>query len=199
MLPLYYGFSNTMFSDRPRDVADEADKDYCREVTAYLELDDRFGGKEIPKYYGSWTFQLPLELPDNPTPKIRHVRMILLEKTEGHTMTHVKPSSYSASARMDAVARTMEAFTRIAHAGVYHRDVYERNFMLCDGVADNQEKIIDRIVVIDFNFAVVERLDDFEEDWGLRLGKPPKPRNPIDRWWDGGGMYNIFDEWLPES
>lgn len=27
--PLYYGFSNTMFSDRPRDVADEADQDYC--------------------------------------------------------------------------------------------------------------------------------------------------------------------------
>lgn len=100
--------------------------------------------------------------------------MILLEKIEGHTMLHANPSLYSESACMDAVARIMEAFTRIAHAGIHYRDVYQRNFMLCDGVTDAQERIIDRIVVIDFNFAVVDRLDDFEE-WGLRLEKLLRP------------------------
>lgn len=72
--------------------------------------------------------------------------------------------------------------------------------MLCEGaVTDNQERTIGRVVILDFNFSVVERLDDFEEEWYLRPENPPKPCNPIDYWWDGGGMVNIFDGWLPES
>lgn len=197
--PLYYGFGHTLFSGRPRDVTDEADQDYCREVPAYLELDDRFGGNEIPRYHGSWTFQLPLQLPEEPAPRIRDVRMILLEKIPGHTMLDVDPSLYSESARMDAVARIMEALARISHAGVYHHDVYQRNFMLCEGAVIDKERTIGRVVILDFNIALVARLDDFEAEWGPRREKPPKPCNPIDRWWDGGGMVNIFDGWLPES
>lgn len=192
--PLYYGFSNRMWSDQPRDVTDEADKDYCREVAAYLELDDRFGGKETPKYHGSWTFQVPLDLPDGP--RIRDVRMILMELIPGRTMLHVKPDPYSEEVRLDAVARIIEAFNRIKFAGVRHGDISQRNIMLCDGRTANT---IDRVVIIDFNFATVSRLDDFEERYGCRpSSRLNKPENPVETWWDGG-LYGGFGEWLPES
>lgn len=192
--PLYYGFSDRMWSDQPRDVADEADKDYCREAAAYAELDAQFGGEEIPKYHGSWTFEMPIDLPTGST--VRNVRMILMERVPGRTMIDVKPDLYPESVRLDALARILEALQKIVFAGVRHGDFSQRNIMLCDG---DSADTIGRIAIIDFNFATVTRLDDFEERWGEPRGpKEEKPRNPIEQWWDGG-LYGGFGEWLPAS
>ncbi|KAH9987337.1 hypothetical protein F4779DRAFT_285812 [Xylariaceae sp. FL0662B] len=192
--PLYYGFHDRMWSDQPRDVTWEADHDYCREAAAYLELDGTFGGKETPKYHGSWTFQMPLDLPDGA--KTRDVRMILIERTEGRSMLDVRPDPFPDAVRLETVARIMEAFSRITYAGVRHGDISQRNIMLCDGDAPNT---IGRVVIIDFNFAVVERLDDFELEFGTRLEKADKPQNPADDCWDGGFLYGGFGEWFPRS
>lgn len=191
--PLYYGFCHTMWSDQPRDVADEADKDYCREVAAYLELDDQVGGKDVPKYYGSWTFQMPLDLPDGSI--TRDIRMILMERIHGQVMIDIKADLYPEEVRLEALAKIVEALERVQHAGISHGDISQRNIMLCD---DGAAFTIGRAVIIDFNYATVFRLDTFEEEWGRPHTTYEKPIHPIDSWWDGG-LYGGFGDWVPES
>lgn len=192
--PLYYGFSDRIWPENPRDVADEADKDYCREVAAYLEINDQFGGKEIPKYYGSWTCQMPLDLPD--ARKVREVRLILMEHIKGDTMSEIDPRVHPEESRLGAMAQVLEAYSRITFAGVSHGDIAQRNVMVCRGGADNT---IDRVVLIDFNYAVVTRLDNFELLYGSRPKGAEKPENPINQWWGTGGLYSKFGDWFPAS
>lgn len=192
--PLYYGFADRMWSDRPRDVTYEADRDYSREVAAYSELDGELGGTDIPKYHGSWTFQLPLDVPDGR--KIRDVRLILIEHIKGRPMTDLKPDAFSESVGLDLVRRMIEAEVRVQFAGVRHGDVSQRNIMVCLAEPDK----IERVALIDFNFAVVIRLDNFEQQFsGLkRRPKAKKPPNPIDMWWSGA-LYGVAGEWFPKS
>lgn len=192
--PLYYGFADRMWSDRPRDVTYEADKDYSREVAAYSELDEQLGGTDIPKYHGSWTFQLHLDVPDGR--KIRDVRLILMEHIEGRPMTDLKPEAFSESVGLDLVRRMVEAEVRVQFAGVRHGDVSQRNVMVCLAGTDK----IGRIALIDFNFAVVTRLENFEQQFDdlNRRPKTKRPPNPIDMWW-GGALYGVAGEWFPKS
>lgn len=192
--PLYYGYADRWLSSRPRDVTYEADIDYAREVAAYLELNDQFGGTDIPEYHGSWTFQMPLDLPDGR--KMRDVRLVLMEHIKGTVMTDLKPESFSEPTRMDLVARWIEALQRILFAGVSHGDVSQRNVMVCCAKPD----AVERVVMIDFNFAGVKRL---EISWEIFSDikpkpKPKKPLNPINRWWDGD-LYGKAGEWFPKS
>lgn len=193
--PLYYGFAHRMWSDQPRDVVYEAHMDYCREVAAYSELDDTLGGKEIPKYHGPWTIQLPLELPDRES-TLRDVPLVLMEYIRGTQMTYLSPESVPESVRMEIVTRLVETRSKIHFAGVRHRDVSQRNIMVCLVEPD----VVERVAFVDFNFAVVDRLDNFEEQFrGMeRDPKPNKPPNPIDAWW-GGALYGVAGEWLPKS
>ncbi|KAJ4420823.1 hypothetical protein N0V82_004118 [Gnomoniopsis sp. IMI 355080] len=190
--PLYYGFNDRLWPENPRDVADEADKDYCREVAAYLELDDKCGGKQIPKYYGSWTFQIPLDLPD--ARQMRDVRLILMEHIKGDTMSEVDPLLYPEEVRLSVMAQMLEAYSQITFAGVSHGDIAQRNVMLCRGEV---AKTIERVVLIDFNYAVVSRLDNFELLYSHRPKGGDKPDNPISQWWGAGGLYSKFGDWFP--
>lgn len=192
--PLYYGFKDPESSSMPRDVTDEADMDYCREVAAYLELDDALGGRDVPKFHGSWTFQLPIDLQVESA--TRDVRMMLIERVPGRSLLDVKPDVYPDDVRLDTVARIAEAMERINFFGVRHGDYHVRNVMLCDG---DGPKTTGRVVIIDFNQATVFRLDDSFEKYGIDKSKKlEKPRNPIDQNWDGG-LYGGFAEWFPSS
>lgn len=191
--PLYYGFADRMWSDQPRDVTYEADKDYSREVAAFSELDEKLGGKDIPKYHGSWTLQMPLDLPDGQ--KTRDVRLVLMEHIKGTVMTDLKPEAFPEDTRLDLVARMIEVVPRIHHAGVRHGDISQRNVMVCLAKPD----VVERVAMIDFNFAVVSRLDNLGELSDSESDETSnKPPNPIDRWW-GGALYSVAGEWLPES
>ena len=192
--PLYYGFADRMWSDRPRDVTYQADMDYAREVAAYSELDSQLGGTDIPKYHGSWTFQLPLDLPDGQ--KTRHVRLVLMEHIKGRPMTDLEPESFPEPTRLELVTRMIEVVARVQFAGVRHGDISQRNVMVCLA----EPGVVERVALIDFNFAVVSRLDNFEEQFrGLERGpEPDKLPSPIDRWW-GGALYGVAGEWLPKS
>lgn len=190
--PLYYGFSDTMWPDLPRDVTFESDMDYCREVAAYEEMDEWVGGTDVPKFHGSWTFQVPLSLPTGP--RMRDVRMILIERVPGKSMLDFNQDKLPESERLETLARMSELISRISFIGVHHHDISQRNIMVCDGEEAGK---VGRIVLIDFNMSTVERLDNFEEQYGPREPGPDKPQNPLDRWW-GGGWYGGFWEWLPE-
>lgn len=192
--PLYYGFSDTMWPDLPRDVTFESDMDYCREVAAYEEMDQWVGGTDVPKFHGSWTFQMPLSLPSG-RKMMRDVRMILIERIPGKSMLEFDQHTIPESERLETLARLSELISRISFIGVHHHDISQRNIMLCEG---EQAGTVGRIALIDFNMSTVERLDDFEEQYGPREPGPDKPANPLDRWW-GGGWYGGFFEWLPDG
>lgn len=203
--PLYYGFYPGVWADNPRDVVYTADLDYCGEVAAFLELDHQLGGKKIPKYYGSWTFQMPLELPDGK--HVRNVRVILMEKIEGRAMSNIDPAEYSAETRLVILKQILEAGSHIHFAGVLHGDFEQRNIMICEDVA---AKTIAKVVVLDFNFAMVYRLskwhvdvywtkEELEDNPWLREPVETKPPNPMCQWWDVDYLYGFFGEWLPES
>jgi hypothetical protein len=82
--PMYYGFRDPVIPHFPWDVTHEADGDYSREAAAYgqIEATQGFSGTEVPKYYGSWTFDLPITLRLGTV--ARPVRMILMEHIHGH-------------------------------------------------------------------------------------------------------------------
>ncbi|KAK7719415.1 hypothetical protein SLS63_010052 [Diaporthe eres] len=199
--PLYYGFAHRMWSDQPRDVTYEAHMDYCREVAAYSELDGALGGKEIPQYYGSWTFQLPLEIPGR-KPAMRDIRLVLMEYIQGTQMTYLSPESVPESVGMEIVTRLVEARAKIQFAGVKHGDISQRNIMVC--LAEPHR--VTRVAFVDFNYAVVHRLADYEQRFpgfdrrpkSNRRQKSNKLPNPIDVWW-GGALYGVVGEWLPKS
>lgn len=194
--PLYYGFSDTTWSDKPRDVTYQADQDYCREAAAFLEIDEKLGGDVVPKYHGSWTFQMPLHLADGRR-ITRDVRMILMERIKGRDMASVeKPlEAYPEDGvRLEAIAKAIEGILRVHLAGVDHGDFEQRNVMVCDG--DGKDKI-SRVVIIDFNFAVVRRLDE-DAHWRRKDKAQEKPKNPIDVWWKSP-LHFMFGDWLPAS
>lgn len=189
--PMYYGFSNTTWADLPRDVTFQSDMDYCREVAAYEEMDEWVGGTYIPKFFGSWTFQISLDLPTGR--RTRDVRMILIERISGKSMLESKPDTIAEPERLETLARMSELISKISFIGVHHHDISQRNIMICEG--ENVEKV-GRIVLIDFNMSTVERLNNFEEEYGPRGPGPDKPPSPLDWWWSGG-WYGGFWEWLP--
>lgn len=193
--PLYYGFAHRMWSDQPRDVVYEAHMDYCREVAAYSELDGPLSGKQIPKYYGSWTIQLPLELPGRES-TLRDIPLVLMEYIRGTQMTYLSPEAVPESVGMEIVTRIVENWSNISFAGVKHGDVSQRNIMVCLSEPD----IVERVAFVDFNHAVVSRLDNWERVFsGINHGpKPTRPPNPVDSWW-GGMLYGVAGEWLPKS
>lgn len=190
--PLYYGFSDTMWPDLSRDVTFESEMDYCRKTAAYEEMDEWVGGTEVPKFHGSWTFQIPLSLPTGR--RTRDVRMILIERIPGKSMLEFNRDTLPESERLETLARMSEIISRISFIGVHHHDVSQRNIMVCNG---KKADTVGRIALIDFNMSTVERLDNFEEQYGPRELGSDRPPNPLNYWW-GGGWYGGFFEWLPE-
>lgn len=79
---LYYNFQDGRC---PVDCVREADDDYIGETWAYNFLEQETDQTEsfYPKYYGSWTFSLPITLKARGISMQRPVRLILLEFLEG--------------------------------------------------------------------------------------------------------------------
>ncbi|ROV88541.1 hypothetical protein VMCG_10367 [Cytospora schulzeri] len=92
--PLYYRFSLSL-ANSPRDTTWEADGVYSREAAAYEHL-ERAGqtGSFAPKYYGSWTFSLPIA--SGGGSRSRPIHLVLIEHLNGttirNTFIHNNPS-----------------------------------------------------------------------------------------------------------
>jgi serine/threonine protein kinase len=154
--PLYYLHNDGSVVRAIDDFTFLADSDYTREAAAYNELKAKFGGNEIPYFFGSWTCNI-----STPTPlglKIRPVRLILIEYLQGTSLLELKPTLFSEQDRINIVARAMEASVAILHEGVHHRDFSPRNVMYCKLTDGKSIKSEPRIVIIDFGLSVVDRL-----------------------------------------
>jgi hypothetical protein len=141
--PLYYDPS-----DDP-DVVRQADEMYSHEAAADTHL-QKFPDVSdlVPKFYGSWTINIPTNFnTDGATgPRLREVRLILIEHLDGIPMTKKDPHTLSECARLVILAQCIDAEIRLLNTGLNHMDFVPRNIILqgCDYQTPNiQVKVID--------------------------------------------------------
>lgn len=205
-----------------RDCMYLADMHYSCEAAAYESIPARFQGSVVPRYFGSWTFCVPIGL----TGRHRWVRMILIEYIHGECMLDMVLHARGATPnnprpeiwrregtppldyrllppekeRLEVLARVVEADMMIWwYGGVQHGDVAPRNIMISRAGPSNA---VTRVALIDFNHAyVLHRCDRGREraaDLGLEKGLPI---SPIEHYWTSGKFAygNDYSHWIPES
>lgn len=199
--PLYYNFEHSM-GYYPRDCVEEADQDYMVETYAYEILEETgHTGSSAPRYYGSWTFTVPIVLKGSPV--LRPVRLILMERLQGVTIQESRVQNaynraegkdafhYPEEYRLEVLARAMDARVRQRKDGVDQNDFAGRNIVL---VPLQSEKIcglvLPRIVLVDYNNANVRELSSEQLD---RL-----PPNPTEIFW-GQWLWEDVAGWVPDE
>ncbi|KAI8675357.1 EKC/KEOPS complex subunit BUD32 [Fusarium keratoplasticum] len=198
--PLYYSFSDPDFGT-PIDVTYRADQDYSRETAAFEDLKaDGADGRFSPKYYGSWTFDMPLT---GTPPVLRPVRLVLMEYIKGTDLWTIMERDGEAlgfhtvppEQRLEIFAKAAEAETNLKFHGVIHRDFSPRNVMIADPVtSEGVDSHTPRVILIDFNNSTCANRPNYiyKEFWET----PPIPVSPRYNWW--GGCPNEFSQWVPE-
>ncbi|KAL5908665.1 hypothetical protein ACKVWE_010306 [Pyricularia oryzae] len=219
--PLYYSFVNQDLPHMPRSTPVQADQDYCNEANVYAGLRyTLLAGNEIPAYQGSFTFDIPLDLPEPRGRYMRPVRLIIMEHIEGaKTMEDMDPSSLTASLRLDIMAQLYAANIALMNCGVLHKDLCERNILvrlskttekICCGEEDGDKSL--RVVLFDFNISSydwkpekgsdINDDGEYEDNVFLRPEFWPKklPRHPARIYWNKMEYtYGVWAEWWPDS
>lgn len=188
--PLYYSYADQGFGSAV-DVTWLADQQYSREAAAYEDLQAAgVDGLLAPKYYGSWTFDMPLL--GSPV-AMRAVRMVLMEWLQGVSMysliesnqvTRIPPQQ-----RLNILAAAMEVECKVFFHGVRHGDFAPRNIML---VGSNMDTQVPRVFLVDFNNAACIGRPN------CKWKKPDTtlPVNPRYRYW--ATCPNQFLPWVPQ-
>lgn len=168
---LYYSFCHSMVSS-PYDTVYQADADYSREAAAYEHL-EKAGqtGAFAPKYFGSWTFDMPIT--SKGVPQTRPVRMVLTELLNGITLRSTLAKNngdrdaeldsfhYPEGYRLEILAQAMDGFVKQSHSGVLQMDLATRNVMLVQRSQEEGEAVVvdglplPRVVLVDYNQAMV--------------------------------------------
>ncbi|EPE08938.1 hypothetical protein F503_04525 [Ophiostoma piceae UAMH 11346] len=181
----------------PCDATRLADNDYSREASAYEVLRDaKVDGQLVPKYYGSWTFNLPvpkaLQLLGSPCPfaPTRPVRMILYEWIKGVSIYELikdekTVKSIPPELRLEILAKGMEALCIIESLGVRHNDWAPRNVMVSPASGWTMSRL-PAVFLIDFNVADLTGSPYYKRKRYLPTPLPISPR------------YRFFHEWMPE-
>ncbi|TLS26644.1 hypothetical protein PpBr36_03992 [Pyricularia pennisetigena] len=219
--PLYYSFVDQELSFMPRSTTVQADQDYCTEANVYAGVRyTSLAGHEIPAYHGSFTFDIPLDLPEPRGRYMRPVRLIIMEHIQGaKCMDDMDPNSLPESLRLSIMAQVSAARIGLTNCGVRHNDVCERNILIrlpkntekgCGDERDDDASL--RVVLFDFNVSSYDWLP--EKGWGLDddgeyknavLVRPqfwPKnlPRHPARVYWNQmEATYGFWREWWPDS
>lgn len=197
-----------------------ADRDYSCEAAVYQALDGarhKTAGTFTPRYHGSWTFNLSHASSDvvpgqSGDPVERPVRMILIEYISGCSVLDLGRDEasneaqdvravYSEAYRLEIWRQFLRARVYFKHAGLYNPDETPRNVMLTPRPEKQMtlsKQPSTRLVLIDFNVAVVWMLTKQFRKTTLRLAKPPAlPENPMKRCWSSAAE-NGFETWVPD-
>ena len=203
--PLYYPFECPHAAHEADDVSWVADVDYTHEAAALNHLEGmRKGGRtglSTPKYYGAWTFILPITHAGKKVQ--RSVRLVLMEHIMGHSIRSVclDPALFSRFTevdRLDILAMVLDGSVRQRHAGVDQRDLASRNVILrpapTSSPSGSNKQPLPPPVIVDYNGAVVFELS--------RNGKHPcqlakLPQNPMRVFWNSG--FPEFEGWIPHQ
>jgi hypothetical protein len=192
--PLYYSFSNALVS-LPVDVVRVADGDYSREAAAYEYL-QKIGetGLFTPKYFGSWTFTLPITTHSAKTHQ-RPVRLVLIEHLDGSSMRKLyvqnsprlgaEPDAlhYDEEYRLEVLAKVLDGVVKQRHAGLDQRDLAPRNVILVPSPHDQPwpKQTVPRVVLVDYNNSLVYERTRYGKE-GFHISS--LPRNPADLYWN---------------
>lgn len=182
---LYYSY----FDDwGPVDVTWNADRDYSKETAAYERLHPA-GLEGVPRYYGSWTFEVAV--PNHPG-VVRNVRMALMEYVEGISMLPLLETGehrlFSDAERLRIMARLMELQARMVGLGLRTIDMAPRNVVLTD---PKSEAWVERgeMAVFIVDFGTVSIYDGMEPGLLPRSPLASYPRHcPVE-----------FESWMPEE
>jgi serine/threonine protein kinase len=183
--PLYY-----VFEFNP---VKQADMHYSREAGAYQQLLEMGeDGKNTPRYYGSWTFNMPLVTTSGET-VYRPVRMVLIECIDGSSMKDLidngQHEHLASETRLDILGRALEIDMWLRFRGIKHNDFAPRNILLSS--AD-----LATIFVIDFNQATVRKPGS--KCWQFTAVSNPRPANPLNIVWVSGCPVP-FAHWIPQA
>jgi hypothetical protein len=197
---------------RPRDITAQADMDYAGEVAAYDRLMSvGETGRITPKFYGSWTFQLPITSQGFLYQRL--VRLLLIEHLEGLDLQSSRiQNDYLTYNGLDAfhlpedyplevLARALDLYMCSMHWGVNHGDLANRNVILVTEtttkISTGNDNIINipRVVLVDFNVSAVYSC--------ILMGKHPcenldHPVNPMELFWDWSLAVD-FEGWVPRE
>lgn len=203
--PLYYSFKSDL-AHRPRDCVQDAETDHNNEVTAYEHLQCiPETGNFVPKYYGSWVFNLPITIRGQP--HTRTIRMILIESLKGTSILSTRIRNdpdrrnslnsfhYPEGYRLEVLARAMDGYVRLLRKGLIQGDFAGRNIILVPRRLAAPEDIVcglsmPRIVLIDYNNAWVSEVP-LEETRKL-------PANPASVF-SGECLWDNFPGWVPHE
>ncbi|OJJ70272.1 hypothetical protein ASPBRDRAFT_56092 [Aspergillus brasiliensis CBS 101740] len=160
------------------------DQYYTYEANVYKALGE-FQGRGIPRYYGSYSLDLPVDSKRN-----RTVRMILIEHIQGITMADAEPKWFSQSTRQHILKAIVDLESRIYEKDIWLIDLEPRN-VIVSSAADSQP----RIVLIDFGHALFNRRRDDPLAMQLNyfLGQYI---SPLLRWNDAKGKTFAFSDWI---
>ncbi|CAK7207892.1 hypothetical protein SEUCBS139899_010707 [Sporothrix eucalyptigena] len=223
--PLYY------YHNGDYDIVELAEMEYCRETAAYRHLlREGVDGKLLPAFYGSFTMDVPLDesqreyladymgpghpLLQHPVP-VRRVRLILMERVEGTSMTtqlvYGDVNALSDQARLDVIASVLEAYAQLYFHGIAHGDLAPRNVFLWDYTKDGKKfaslpdggqppstRILRFHRFVDLGLAYV--LGQPESAFPCQTRDEARPRNPIRLFWHvfDSGAVNMY-YWLPKD
>ncbi|KAL2128678.1 hypothetical protein VTI74DRAFT_8852 [Chaetomium olivicolor] len=204
--PLYYSF--TLTKHEPADVAFSAEVDYCSEAAAYDHLTRQCQAGHltgamrsfVPAYYGAWTFTLDILYEG--VQRQRKVRLLLIEHLEGVCLSDLCREAscalrYDKSYRLGVLARILDGYARLKHAGVEHNDLAARNVMLLPGPLEiPRPQPIPRVVLIDYNAAVVY---DISKEGRSEFQEHKLPPSPMFLFWDFSLDKENFGYWVPEE
>ncbi|OJD28457.1 hypothetical protein ACJ73_00144 [Blastomyces percursus] len=176
-----------LYFDHEQDDLDPfryTDLAYSHETAAYRQLYP-LEGTVIPRYYGSFTLELPI-----PNKRIsRSIRLILIEKVPGISMQHLNPTNYTQSDRQNILKAIIDAESMLYAHDILHRDIQPRNVLVLDSA-------LRRVVLIDFGYCGIGRTpSNSPAEWKAKH-LTGVPISPLLRWDQGWGRHANFHEWI---
>ena len=154
-----------------------ADHAYSREAEAYQYLKD-CQGSIIPRYYGSYSCELPMSTGTRP------VRLILIEYIQGICMDSIDPKTLSRTARQNIMEKLVRAESYLYARKFCHRDHLPRNVMIrSDGPTNFEDRNFD-VILID--------LESSKLGWKVEQPGFDEAISPIIRWHRYGYNDNDF-------
>ncbi|KAF8472649.1 hypothetical protein BDZ91DRAFT_652640 [Kalaharituber pfeilii] len=175
-------FYDPLYFDHQQDDGDPfpcVDHDYSHEASAYVTLRE-LQGSIIPKYYGSYTLELPVYSGDKQ--RRRNVRLILMERIRGITMDKLDAKAFSQSERQSLLKAVVDSESAIYNHGIHHRDTYPRNVVIVN------PKSPSRVSIIDFGRSCDREIFD------QCTAEVPVP--PLLRYHAAWGRHSVFGAWI---
>jgi serine/threonine protein kinase len=134
---------------------------------------------------------------------------VLVEYIDGVCMRDLcyqesAPLGFTEEHRLDVLASILDGVARMDHSGINQRDLLPRNIMLKleleaeDSLEEGRprvvQRVVQRVVLIDYNISVVYHLapEEWEDDEVIEL-----PLNPIDLFWNMS--LDDFGYWVPKG